>query len=133
MITEINGLPAGLNDIALNQTTSLLQYASQRTQATVAIDFDVKDKQSKFTYSEVLSFIELSDSKKTQVDIIKASLIKTAPPVPKPGPTPPPTTKTFTTNLPGKKVKVLEYKNWLHQELQKLASAADNDDVEIND
>lgn len=133
LITEINGLPAGLNDGALNQTTSLLQYASQRTQATVAIDFDVKDKQSKFTYSEVLSFIELSDSKKTQVDIIKASLIKTAPPVPKPGPTPPPTTKTFTTNLPGKKVKVLEYKNWLHQELQKLASAGDNDDVEIND
>ena len=53
--------------------------------------------------------------------------------MPKPGPTPPPTTKTFTTNLPGKKVKVLEYKNWLHQELQKLASAGDNDDVEIND
>ena len=133
LITEINGLPAGLNDNASNKASSLLQFASQRTQATVTIDFDVKDKQSRFTYSEVLSFIDLSNSKKTEVDIIKASLIKTVPPVPVPGAPPTPTTKTYATKLPGKKVKVLEYKNWLHQELQKLASAADNDDVEIND
>lgn len=133
LITEINSLPTGLNNNASSKATSLLQYASQRTQATVTINFDVKDKQSRFTYSEVLSFIELSNSKKTEVDIIKASLIKTAPPVPVPGAPPTPTTKTFTTKLPGKKVKVLEYKNWLHQELQKLASAADNDDIEIND
>jgi len=133
LITEINGLPAGLNDSASSKAGPLLQYASQRTQATVTIDFDVKDKQSRFTYSEVLSFIDLSNSKKTEVDIIKASLIKTAPPVPVPGAPPTPTTKTYATKLPGKKVKVLEYKNWLHQELQKLASAADNDDVEIND
>lgn len=131
LISEIKGLPAGLNDSASNKAASLLQYASQRTQATVSIDFDVKDKQSRFTYSEVLSFIDLSNSKKTEVDIIKASLIKTAPPVPVPGAPPKPTTKTFTTKLPGKKVKVVEYKNWLHQELQKLASAADNDEVSI--
>ena len=43
-----------------------------------------------------------------------------------------PTSKTFTAQLPGKKVKVAAYRNWLHQELQKLAGAADNDEIEIN-
>jgi hypothetical protein len=133
LIEEINNLPAGLNDVATSKATMLLQYASQRTQPTVNLIWDVKDTTSRFTYSEVLSFIELSGSKKTDIAIIRAGLIKTVPPVPVPGGSTPPVTKTFTSQLPGKKIKVKEYKNWLQQELQKLASAADNDDIEINE
>jgi hypothetical protein len=131
LIEEIKTLPIGLNDVATSKATMLLQYASQRTQATVNLNWDVKDTTSRFTYSEVLSFIELSGSKRTDVDIIKAGLIKVVPPPPIPGGSPPPVTKTFTSKLPGKKIKVKEYKNWLQQELQKLASAADNDEVSI--
>jgi len=125
-------LPAGLNDAATSKATMLLQYASQRTPATVNLNWDVKDTTSRFTYSEVLSFIELSGSKKTDVDIIRAGLIKVVPPPPIPGGSTPPVTKTFSSKLPGKKIKVKEYKQWLQQELQKLASAADNDDIELN-
>lgn len=133
VIKEIGKLPAGLNEIALQKANAILQYAAQRTQTTVEIEFDVKDKQSRFTYSEVLSFIELFATKNTEVQFINSGLVKTAPPAPTPGaPTSAPTTKTFTSSFPAKKIKVSEYKLWLHQELQKLSSASDNDEIELN-
>jgi hypothetical protein len=133
VIKEIGKLPAGLNEIALQKANAILQYAAQRTQTTVEIEFDVKDKQSRFTYSEVLSFIELFATKNTEVQFITSGLVKTAPPDPTPGaPTPAPTTKIFTSSFPAKKIKVSEYKLWLHQELQKLSSASDTDEIELN-
>ncbi len=141
LIAEINGLPAGLNTAAMTKANGLLQYAAQRTQASITLDYDVKDKQSRFTYSEVLSFIDLYGSKKTDIDIIQASLIRVAPPVVTVNASTdtnttvtaaPPAPKTIKSSLPGKIVKVSVYKNWLKQELQKLASVSDNDEIEIN-
>ena len=132
LINEIETLPIGLNDLALSKVSALKQYARQRTNATVTIDFDVKDKQSRFTYSEVLSFIDLYPSKKAEIEIAKASLIKTKAPEPPPGTPPTPTVKKYAVKMPTSKMKVAEYKNWLQGELQKLASAFDNDEIEIS-
>jgi len=132
LIKEIESLPAGLNQVALAKANSLNQYAQQRTSATIAIDFDVKDKHSRFTYSEVLSFIDLYPSKKAEIGITKASLIKTKAPDPVPGTPPTPTVKKYAVKMPTSKMKVSEYKSWLQSELQKLASASDNDEIEIN-
>ena len=132
LVKEIATLPAGLNDDASAKSGSVLQYASQRISAVVDIDYDVKDKQTRFTYSEMLSFIQLFNSYKTELEILKSGLIKKTPPIPTPGTPAPPTKKTYSATLPGKKVKVSEYKTWLQQELQKLAGAADNDEIEIN-
>ena len=81
---EINALPAGLNNAALRKTEALEMYAGQRNQASVHIDADVKDLHSRFTYSEVLSFIELYQSKRTELEIIRAGLIKDKAPEPQP-------------------------------------------------
>ncbi|MDD2250585.1 MAG: BREX system P-loop protein BrxC, partial [Candidatus Cloacimonetes bacterium] len=132
LIKEIEKLPSGLNDIAFNKASALSQYAKQRTVATVFIDFDVKDKQSRFTYSEVLSFIDLYSSRKTEIEILRAGLIKEKAPEPQPGTPPTPTVKKYAVKMPNTKMKVAEYKSWLHSELQKLASASDNDEIEIN-
>jgi len=132
LIKEIESLPSGLNQVALAKANSLNQYAQQRTSATIAIDFDVKDKHSRFTYSEVLSFIDLYPSKKAEIGITKASLIKTKAPEPQPGTPPTPTVKKYAVKMPNTKMKVSEYKHWLQGELQKLASASDNDEIEIN-
>lgn len=129
---EIDALPPGLNDAASQQTNNLLQYTSQRTSAAVEVEYDVKEKRTRFTYSEILSFIDLHLSKKTELEIIKAGLIRTVPTKAATGTAGKPTSKTFTAQLPGKKVKVAAYRNWLHQEIQKLAGAADNDEIEIN-
>lgn len=132
LIKEIEKLPSGLNDNASNKASALSQYAKQRTVATVSIDFDVKDKQSRFTYSEVLSFIDLYSSKKTEIEILRAGLIKEKAPEPQPGTPPTPTVKKYAVKMPTAKMKVAEYKKWLQGELQKLASASDNDEIEIN-
>jgi hypothetical protein len=129
---EIATLPAGLNDDASAKTSNILQYAAQRTSASVDIDYDVKDKQTRFTYSEMLSFIELFNGKKTELEIIKSGLIKVAPPKPEPGTPPAPDKKTYSSILPGKKLKVGEYKAWLQNELQKIAGASAEDEIEIN-
>ncbi len=109
-----------------------MQYAAQRTTANVEILYDVKDKQTKFTYSEMLSFIQLYHSYKTNLEILKSGLIKTAPPLPTPGSPSVPLKKTYSSTLPGKLVKVSEYKTWLQRELQKIAGAAADDEIEIN-
>lgn len=129
---EIAKLPAGLNDEANQKVENILQYASQRTSSVLDIGFDVKDKQTRFTYSEMLSFIQLYNSYKTELEIIRSGLIKTAPQKQPSGTPSTATKKTYTSTLPGKKMNVSEYKAWLQQELQKLASASDNDEIEIN-
>ncbi len=131
LVKEISTLPVGLNDDAVAKSASILQYASQRTSASVDIDYDVKDKQTMFTYSEMLSYIQLFNSFKTDLEIIKSGLIITTPPIPAAGTSGILIKQTYSATLPGKKVKVSEYKAWLKQELQKLAGAADNDEIEI--
>ncbi len=137
LLSEIASLPEGLNLVAAQEVDSQKSYATLRKNEKVDLDFDVQDKSSKFSYSEVLSFVELADNKSAQLDILKASLIrvKPAPAPPSPGPTPAPIPqpKKFAAKLPGKHLKVAAYKTWLTSELQKLASASDNDDVEIED
>ncbi|MFS8083857.1 MAG: hypothetical protein ACMG51_10420, partial [Ginsengibacter sp.] len=132
LIQEISKLPAGLNEDANAKANNILKYALLRTSSIVDIVYDVKDKQTRFAYSEILSFIELFNSKKTELEITRSSLVKTTPPKPAPGAPDKPPTKTYTAQLPGKKITVLAYKKWLQLELQKLAGAADNDEIEIN-
>lgn len=142
LIDEINRLPKGLNEDALRKANQIQRYAQQRTQENIQIDYDVKDKTSRFTYSEVLSYIDLYQGKKTDLDILQASLVREAPqPTPSTTdsvstieePPAPPKVHTYKTKLPSKKMKVATYKNWLTKELRKLASAKENDQIEIED
>ncbi|HCT84780.1 MAG TPA: BREX system P-loop protein BrxC [Candidatus Margulisbacteria bacterium] len=131
LIQEIVKLPTGLNDTALDKAKTISLYAQQRTQTKVDIDFDIKDKHSRFTYSEILSFIDLYNSKKTELEILKSGLIRTAPPKPEPGNQAIPSIKTFTTKMPSTRLKVSVYKSWLGQEMQKISGANDNDEIEL--
>lgn len=130
VIEEINRLPVGLNDEALVKAETLLHYAEQRILANVEIYYEVQDKHSHFTYSEMLSFIELYNTKKTELEIIRAGLIKEVAPEPDPGDQVPETI-IHTTRLPGLRIKVGAYKKWLQQEMHKLAAISDNDEIDI--
>lgn len=133
-IKDIDSCPNGLNDHALNKTKTIINFANQRIQSTVDIEYDVKDKNTRFTYSEMLSFIDLFNGKNTELEILKAGLIREVPPEPEPGkPKPRPSYKLSTSNLPAQKLKVSKYKIWLHQELQKLSRFSDNDEIEVKE
>jgi hypothetical protein len=128
----IDTLPAGLNEDAASKVSTIANYAQQRTSPDVDIDYDVKDRQTRFTYSEILSFIELFSSRKTALEIIRNGLIRNPPPVSDSIDPEPLKAKKYVASLPGRQLKVHVYKTWLQQELQKLAEAADQDDIEIN-
>ena len=131
LLSEIATLPEGLNTEADRKANAHLQFAVQRKENKVELDFDVKDKKSRFTYSEVLSFIELFPSKKIDISILQAGLIKVKPPEPKEDDPKDPKPKKFSVKIPVQKTKVRDYKTWLQTELQKLASASDEDEVEF--
>lgn len=136
LLVDIEKLPKGLNDDALSKVNAILQYAGQRTSSEVEIGYDVKDKITRFTYSEILSYIELFPTKKSALDLIPYELKKVAPKEPAKGdpePEPEPKTRIIKTKLPGNKLKVSAYKTWLKQELQKLTDAGDNDEIEFSD
>lgn len=132
IIQKIHSLPAGLNDDAKQKAERILQYASQRTGAFIEIDYDVKDKQSRFTFSEIQSFIQLYDTYKTNLEIIESGLVTTIPAQTDPAGNLKPKKKTYKSKLPGNTVKVGHYKNWLQSELQKIAGLDENDEVELS-
>lgn len=139
LLAEIDTLPAGLNDDPRRKVAAIRQYAEQRTPATVQLDFDVKDRHSRFSYSEVLSFLDLAASRKAELDILQANLVRTVPPPPPdekgtpPVPQPPaaPLPRRIAARLPGGRMKVAQYRSWLQQELMKIAAADANDEIEF--
>ncbi len=129
IIAEIKALPAGLNKEAEEKALNLKRYAKQRSEKDIDLDFDVKDKVSRFTYSEVLSFIDLYKSKKDEIEFLRTCLVREEQPQPKPGGET--KYKIYSVKLPAHKMKVKEFKNWLKQELNKLSSARDDEEIII--
>lgn len=129
LLTDIDALPQGLNQAAESTAEAIKDYASRRTYDQVDLDFDVKDKHSRFTYSEILSFIDIFNSKKAELDIARAGLVKEAPPETRYSSVNP---KMIRTQLPSGVIKVRLYKEWLHEELYKVASAQDDDEISLD-
>lgn len=123
-----------MNTNALYQAKNLISFAEQRILGDIELETEVKDKKSKFTYSEVLSFIELASSKTTQLEIIQAGL-KTEEPKPLEAKeeVEAKTIKTYSSKMPSKKMRVIEYKSWLQKELYKVSNADDEDEIELQD
>jgi len=80
-----------------------------------------------------LSFIDLANSKKTDLEIIKSGLKSESPPISGVNEFIPTakTKSTYSSRLPGKKLRVIEYKNWLQKELHKVSNADDEDEIEL--
>jgi hypothetical protein len=133
LVKEIKVLPADPNRVSLEKAISIYSYAEQRKEGKVDIDFDTKDRVTRFSYSEILSFIDLFSTKRTDLDIIRASLVFVEPPRTIPGVTPetPQASKKLSAKLPGKNIKIKEYRDWLQGELKKIASSKDSDEIEF--
>lgn len=132
LILKIEELPFGLNNESLFKVNAIHSYASQRILQDIELGFDVKESKSKFTYSEILSFIDLVNQRKTELQLIEAELKTEAPismaasdsvkqiPV-----------KKFSSKIPGKSLKVGAYRNWLKSELHKVSNAQETDEIEL--
>jgi hypothetical protein len=133
LVAEISLLPPGLNTESERLANSISQYAEQRTRTNVSLDWDVKDSDSKFTYSEILSFIDLFPMKQNEILIARSSLVREAAPAAtgkSKGSAP--TVQTIKTSLPATKMTVSEYRLWLQSEMQRIATAQATDEIEFD-
>lgn len=143
IILDIEALPNSLNANALTQTKNIQRFAVQRAINNVALDFSISDAKSGFSYSEYFTSVSLINQNDTELEIIKASLISTIPQV---EPVEQSETKgvstvqeplkpmirTISARIPSKNLTVSAYKLWLTSELQKVANAQPDDEIEID-
>ena len=128
LIKEIEVYPFDSNDSALYSAKNILTYAIKRANVNIEIDYDVKDNQSHFTYSEILSFIELYNTRKTDLNILQANIVKEPP---KDRGYDRTKIKTISINTPVGNMKVCKYRKWLEQELQNISNLEDNEEIEV--
>lgn len=134
LIARIEALTTGLNENACGKPSRFCNHAKQRTRRDVEIDYDIHDKHTRFTYSEMLSSIELYNGKGRFGDYAgKLDPRRSAARPPQGAPEPTPAIVVRVTKRPAAKQKVGEYKRWLQQGLYKLAGANDNDEIEVQE
>ena len=132
---KIQSLPSGLNRNVEYTLENAQSYATNRILKEIELGFDVKETKSKFTYSEILSFIDLASQKRTDLELIEAGL-KTQAPEPlqaaEEGVTTAVKIKKISSKLPSKNMKVGDYRKWLKSELYKVSSAGEEDEIELD-
>lgn len=141
---DIEALPNQLNAGILSEVKKVLTFAQQRAVSDLELDFSIVNKNSGFSYSEYATATALINQNDTHLEIQKASIIRTAP-----APVTPPTTdgtdtpttqvqgsaapviRKIKTQIPTSKMTVVDYKAWLTKELQKVANAQPDDEIEF--
>lgn len=141
---DIEALPNQLNAGILSEVKKVLTFAQQRAGSDLELDFSIVNKKSGFSYSEYATATALINQNDTHLEIQKASIIRTAP-----APVTPPTTdgtgtpttqvqepatpviRKIKTQIPTSKMTVVNYKAWLTRELQKVANAQPDDEIEF--
>ena len=144
IIIEIEALANNANTAILSQVKNIKRFAEQRAMNEVALDYSIINSKSGFSYSEYFTFVSLIKTQDTELDICKSSMITI---VPQPFPVSnhtdeqdmpivaeptKPMVRTINSKVPGRNISVSQYKQWLTTELQKVANAQPEDQIEID-
>lgn len=130
--------PADLNIQSASKLASLLSYCSGKIINGVRLEYHIECQDSKFSLSDIINYIALAPSKETELEIIKASLIKVAPPVmPAPSaalpgqPSVPKQPKKMRLAISKKVMTAGEYRKLLAAQLQGMAGMDNDDEIEL--
>jgi hypothetical protein len=137
---DIEALPNNQNAGILQKVNQYLQFASQRAVTDLDLEFSIVNRKSGFSYSEYATATALINQIDVDLDIQKASIV-TVVPQPTPATTPEgesptkstqePVIRKIKAQLPAKNLTVIAYKEWLTKELQKVANAKPDDEIEF--
>jgi len=143
---DIEALPNNQNTGILQIVKQHLQFAAQRAVTELDLEFSIVNKKSGFPYSEYATATVLINQIDVDLDIQKASIVTV------PESTPSSTTegeiqseipsgvaqeparpviRKIKAQLPAKNLTVIAYKEWLTKELQKVANAKPDDEIEF--
>ena len=144
---DIEALPNNQNAGILQKVKQHLQFAAQRAVTELDLEFSIVNKKSGFSYSEYATATALINQIDVDLDIQKASIVTVVPES-----TPSSTTegeiqseipsgvaqeparpviRKIKAQLPAKNLTVIAYKEWLTKELQKVANANADDEIEF--
>ena len=130
--------PADLNIQSASKLASLLSYCNGKIIDGVRLEYHIECQDSKFSLSDIINYIALAPSKETELEIIKAGLIKVAPPVaPAPSaalpgqPPVPKQPKKMRLAISKKVMTAGEYRKLLAAQLQAMAGMDNDDEIEL--
>ena len=120
--------PAELNESNRSKLDALKRYCSDRIVSEPSLEFSITDKDSGYSLSDVLNYTALVPAKDHELLMLQTRFIKEEP---KKDETPKQTRK-IQLRLPGRKMKVRDYKSLLTDQLSSLAAAQPDEDIEID-
>jgi len=136
----IANYPAELNIDSSSKLARLLSYCNGKIIDTVRLEYDIECKDSKYSLSDIINYTQLAPSKATDLEIIKASLIKVAPPATPTSPIPDPTPGRSQAPKEPKKMRLAISKKGndcrriseiIGAQIQVMSGMPDDDEVEV--
>jgi hypothetical protein len=120
--------PVALNQQNLDKVKALKRYCTDRIVPEPVIEFSITCKESGYSLSDVLNYLALVPTKEHELQLIQTGLIM-EPPGEGGGPAQP---LKVHLQIPGKVMKVREYKSLLMKHLSSLSVAQPDEEIEIN-
>jgi hypothetical protein len=120
--------PTELNEINQSNLNTLKRYCSERVISEPRLEFSITDEDSGYSLSDVLNYTALVPAKEHELLMIQTGFIKETPEkyeIPK-------RPRKVQLLLPGKIMKVQEYKSLLTDQLSDLAAAQPDEEIEID-
>jgi len=130
---ELSAYPPELNTYNAQKLQELHKYCSQRIVSKVEMDYSIECKSCNYSLSEVLNYIQLVQTKESELMIVQSSFVKQKKQEQKPGEPPKPKeAKKVRLNISKTKMSVGEYRALLSAQLQALAGASDDEQIELS-
>jgi hypothetical protein len=130
--------PAELNVQYMEKLENLKQYCQNRIIKEPDLEFSTTCKRCGYSLSDILNYTALVPTKDSELLILQSSFIKETPPPktipddPDPPISPEKVPRKITFRLPGKTMKVKDYKDLLTKQLTELTAASPDEEIEVD-
>jgi hypothetical protein len=136
-IRTLKGYPADLNTQNQRKLDELKRYCTDRIIEEPVLEYSISCKNCGYSLSDILNYTALAPTKENELLIIESSFIK-EPPIPEPGPggvpKKPPVPKKprkVLFDISSNVMTVQDYKTLLTTQLQSLAGASPDEEIEL--
>ncbi|MCB9352382.1 MAG: BREX system P-loop protein BrxC [Lewinellaceae bacterium] len=132
---ELKAYPESLNRSQAHQLGSLAAYAQGRIVERVKLEYQITCQLCGFSLSDILNYIELANSKQSDLLVIRSGFVKEKPqpaPVAEGKKEQPRAPRKLKLEIPRSKMTVANYRNLLAQQLQSIAGMDGDDLVEVD-
>jgi hypothetical protein len=122
----------------MEKLENLKQYCQNRIIKEPDLEFSTTCKRCGYSLSDILNYTALVPTKDSELLILQSSFIKETPPPktipddPDPPISPEKVPRKITFRLPGKTMKVKDYKDLLTKQLTELTAASPDEEIEVD-